>query len=186
MTLLNGQTGALSTPGFRMTARPVVSADRKFVQVALNIEQSEPATCPQGKVATMTLDKVLNIPDGGTVLCSGLKRVVETRTECGPPVVNRIPYVNRLFRSVGYGRESQTMVVMVTPRIIISEEEETKATATPASEKVAPEPAGRQEKVVAELLRAYQAACAEGKSDEARKYARAALAIDPTCFRKNP
>jgi hypothetical protein len=43
---------------------------------------------------------------------------------------------------------------------------------------------GRQASVLAELLKAYDEACAEGKTAEAKKYARAALLIDPTCFSK--
>jgi hypothetical protein len=38
--------------------------------------------------------------------------------------------------------------------------------------------------VVAELIRAYEAACAEGQTEEAEKLARAALLLDPTCFSK--
>jgi type II secretory pathway component GspD/PulD (secretin) len=53
------------------------------------------------------------------------KRLVETRTEFGPPpVLNRIPYVNRLFRTVGYGREAMNVIVLVTPRVIVQTEAE--------------------------------------------------------------
>jgi hypothetical protein len=36
---------------------------------------------------------------------------------------------------------------------------------------------------LAELLSAYDAACAAGRADEADRLARAALSLDPTCFR---
>ena len=39
-------------------------------------------------------------------------------------VLSKLPYVNRLFRNVGYGREAQSLLLMVTPRIIINSEEE--------------------------------------------------------------
>ncbi len=48
----------------------------------------------------------------------------EGRNEFGPPILSKIPYLNRLFTNVGYGRESQSLMIMVTPRIIINEEEE--------------------------------------------------------------
>ena len=35
----------------------------------------------------------------------------------------KLPYVNRLFKNVGMGRETQSLMMMVTPRIIIQEEE---------------------------------------------------------------
>jgi type II secretory pathway component GspD/PulD (secretin) len=43
----------------------------------------------------------------------------ETRQEFGPPVLSRIPYVNRLFKNVGVGRETEKVFLMVTPRVIV-------------------------------------------------------------------
>jgi type II secretory pathway component GspD/PulD (secretin) len=68
------------------------------------------------------------VPDGGTVLMGGLKRLSEGRNEFGPPVLSKIPYLDRLFRNVGYGREVQNLMLMVTPRVIINEEEELRQT----------------------------------------------------------
>ena len=68
------------------------------------------------------------VPDGGTVLMGGLKRLSEGRNEFGPPVLSKIPYINRLFKNVGYGREVESLMMMVTPRIIIQEEEEERMT----------------------------------------------------------
>jgi general secretion pathway protein D len=48
----------------------------------------------------------------------------EARNEHGPPILSKIPYISRLFRNIGYGREAQSLMIMVTPRIIINEEEE--------------------------------------------------------------
>ena len=64
------------------------------------------------------------VPDGGTVLMGGLKSMSEGRNEFGPPVLSNIPYLNRLFRNTGIGRETKHMMIMVTPRIIITSEEE--------------------------------------------------------------
>ena len=65
----------------------------------------------------------MNVPDGGTVLLGGLKTLSEARNEFGPPILSKIPYIDRLFRNIGYGREAQSLMIMVTPRIIIQEEE---------------------------------------------------------------
>ena len=48
----------------------------------------------------------------------------ENRNEFGPPFLSKIPYINRLFKNVGVGRESAHVMIMVTPRIIINSEEE--------------------------------------------------------------
>jgi general secretion pathway protein D len=72
----------------------------------------------------VTVVTTVSVPDGGTVLLGGVKRLSEGRSEFGVPMLGKIPYVNRLFRNVGIGRETQSLMMMVTPRIIIQEEEE--------------------------------------------------------------
>ena len=72
----------------------------------------------------VTVTTTVSVPDGGTVLLGGIKRLSEGRNEFGVPILKNIPYVNRLFKNVGVGRETQSLMMMVTPRIIIQEEEE--------------------------------------------------------------
>ncbi len=72
----------------------------------------------------VTVTTTVSVPDGGTVLLGGIKRLSEGRNEFGVPMLNKLPYVNRLFKNVGIGRETQSLMMMVTPRIIIQEEEE--------------------------------------------------------------
>jgi len=73
-----------------------------------------------------TVSTTVSVPDGGTVLLGGIKRLSEGRTEQGIPMLSKIPYVSRLFRNVGIGRDTTSLMLMVTPRIIIQEEEELK------------------------------------------------------------
>lgn len=73
-----------------------------------------------------TVTTTVSVPDGGTVLLGGIKRLSEARSERGVPMLSKIPYVSRLFKNVGIGRETQSLMLMVTPRIIIQEEEEAK------------------------------------------------------------
>lgn len=69
---------------------------------ALNVSKME---------TTLVLDKdaTLILPLGATL--------TETRTEYGTPVLSQIPYVNRLFRTVGYGREARQLYVVITPQV---------------------------------------------------------------------
>lgn len=71
-----------------------------------------------------TVSTTVSVPDGGTVLLGGIKRLSEGRNERGVPMLNKIPYISRLFKNVGIGRDAQSLMMMVTPRIIIQEEEE--------------------------------------------------------------
>jgi type II secretory pathway component GspD/PulD (secretin) len=144
--------------GINMTILGLVSADRRFVRLNINqsltnISPVDTALFPvttfvtpvfdngaqgqpipftqfiqQPKINTITVNTTVTVPDGGTVLLGGLKTLREGRTEYGPPILSKIPYINRLFKNVGYGREAESFMMMVTPRIIINEEEETRQT----------------------------------------------------------
>jgi general secretion pathway protein D len=76
--------------------------------------------------AFTTVVTTVSVPDGGTVLLGGIKRLREGRNERGVPILSKVPWVNRLFKNVGIGRDAQSLMMMVTPRIIIQEEEEEK------------------------------------------------------------
>jgi type II secretory pathway component GspD/PulD (secretin) len=144
--------------GTSLTVQAVISADRRFVRMSLtptltNLASAVvplfPIVTPvqtffeggfngppvtftqflqQPVVDTIAVLTTVSVPDGGTVLMGGLKRLSEGRNEFGPPVLSKIPYINRLFKNVGYGREAESLMIMVTPRIIINEEEEIRAT----------------------------------------------------------
>ena len=58
------------------------------------------------------------------MLLGGVKRLSESRNIAGVPILNKLPYVSRLFKNSGVGRETESLLLMVTPRIIIHEEEE--------------------------------------------------------------
>jgi general secretion pathway protein D len=81
-----------------------------------------------------TVSTTVSVPDGGTVLLGGIKRLSEGRNERGVPMLSKVPYLNRLFKNVGIGRETQSLMMMVTPRIIIQEEEELNQTGYDSSQ----------------------------------------------------
>lgn len=72
--------------------------------------------------AFTSVTTTVSVPDGGTILLGGIKRMSEGRVEPGVPLLSKIPYVSRLFHNVTIGRESSSLMLMVTPRIIIQEE----------------------------------------------------------------
>jgi type II secretory pathway component GspD/PulD (secretin) len=137
-----------------LTISAVISGDRRFVRLSLapslaNVVNGEvnlfPVVTPifplfdgtatgqpvvftqfiqQPRLSRVSVNTTVAVPDGGTVLMGGLKRLSEGRNEFGPPVLSKIPYLNRLFRNIGYGRSAESLLIMVTPRIIIQAEEE--------------------------------------------------------------
>jgi Flp pilus assembly secretin CpaC len=139
--------------GIKYTVRPVVAEDRHSIDLSVCISLSQvdgPVTLipwqampddgdgrsrktglqvflQQPKIVSTNIDRVLKIPPGQSALIDAGVRLVETRHESAAPVVSRIPYVNRLFRNIGYGREAQHLFVMVTPRLIEQHESTTAA-----------------------------------------------------------
>ncbi len=81
-------------------------------------------TVQQPSFATTSVSTTVSVPDGGTILLGGIKRMREGRLERGVPILSKIPYVSRLFKNTAIGRETSTLMMTVTPRIIIQEEEE--------------------------------------------------------------
>jgi type II secretory pathway component GspD/PulD (secretin) len=151
-------TTTLFPLGVSLTIQAVISADRRFVRLSLtptmsNLVNGEvnlfPVVTPifplfdgtatgqpvvftqfvqQPRLTSVTVMTTVAVPDGGTVLMGGLKRLSEGRNEYGPPILSKIPYLNRLFRNTAYGRSAESLLIMVTPRIIIQAEEEEKQT----------------------------------------------------------
>jgi type II secretory pathway component GspD/PulD (secretin)/tetratricopeptide (TPR) repeat protein len=160
--------------GVSMTIQGVVSADRRFVRLNISPTLTNLASAivplfpvttfitpvfeggaqgqpvpftqfvQQPAFATVTIQTTVMVPDGGTVILGGLKTLSEGRNEFGPPVLSKLPYIDRLFRNVGYGREAQSLLLMVTPRVIVNAEEEerqtgvTAETPTPGAARIAP------------------------------------------------
>jgi general secretion pathway protein D len=135
--------------GVNLNVTPVVSADRRYVRMTLapffNTFSgfdtiSVPAAVGGGglggqatsvngtiqlpRTTVNNVNTTVTVPDGGTVLLGGVKRLREERKEAGTPILSKTPLINRLFRNIGIGRETDSLMLMVTPRIIILEEEE--------------------------------------------------------------
>lgn len=150
-TMLNVQSVVSQDKRFvRMTLNPqftrIESADRQFtfqgrrstrtgtVTSILNPngsrirddeeEVTEGTTVQQPTFGTTNISTTVNVPDGGTILLGGIKRLQEGRTERGTPILSKIPYLSRLFKNNAIGRTTNTLMMTVTPRIIIPEEEE--------------------------------------------------------------
>jgi general secretion pathway protein D len=116
-----------STTTQNTSAEGITSTPNNNTKTAASSTTSSSGTTVQlPTFAFVTVTTTVSVPDGGTVLLGGIKRLSEGRQEDGVPVLDKIPYLNRLFKNVGIGRQTQSLMMMVTPRIIIQEEEEEK------------------------------------------------------------
>ncbi|MDB5307110.1 MAG: hypothetical protein JWO38_1312, partial [Gemmataceae bacterium] len=116
---LAAQSGA-SVPLFPVTTfiTPVFEGGSQGVPIPFTQFLQQPS------FTSLNIQTTVVCPDGGTVLLGGLKKLSEGRNEFGPPFLSKVPYLNRLFKNVGIGRETQHIMIMITPRIIINSEEE--------------------------------------------------------------
>jgi general secretion pathway protein D len=112
----------------RRTGQNLLNPDEGELDEAEDTEDTviSGTTVQQPSFATTSISTTVSVPDGGTILLGGIKRMRESRIERGVPVLSKIPYLNRLFKNTAIGRESSTLMMTVTPRIIIQEEEEQK------------------------------------------------------------
>jgi general secretion pathway protein D len=77
---------------------------------------------------TIRVQTSVLVPDGGTVTLGGYSSMSENRTEFGAPILGKLPYVGRGFRSTNYGRDVSAIRVTATVRIIDIYEEEYRQT----------------------------------------------------------
>lgn len=104
-----------------LSMTPAVSADRRSVRLKVRLRRDG----AEGEKFEAVL------ADGCSVALLGWSVMRETRKEYAPPVLSRIPYVNRLFKNVGFGRESEKVFLTVTPRVIAQEATEQRTSVRP-------------------------------------------------------
>jgi len=70
------------------------------------------------RVRVRELQTGVELQSGQTVVLSGLVQAREQRHEYGVPILDKVPYVNRMFKNVGVGREEIATLVLVRPEIV--------------------------------------------------------------------
>jgi general secretion pathway protein D len=119
-----GQTSGGQTSGGQTSGGQTTSGQTTAGSVGNIVNQPATQTLQQPVQEIISIQTAVSVPDGGTVLLGGVKRLKEGRNMAGVPILNKIPYISRLFKNSGVGRETDSLMMMVTPRIIIQEEEE--------------------------------------------------------------
>ena len=118
--------------GIRLAARCRLMKD-KGVRLDLHVRmstvedvglleiQEQGLTLQVPTVHTQDVRTSANVPVGQTLAIRGIYRAVETRVE--QPVLQKVPYVSRLFKNTAVGRDTEEVVLLLTPRVIAVEEE---------------------------------------------------------------
>ena len=147
-----GYTPVIGTAGsgIRFEIQGVISADRRYVtmEVDFNVQEvtfgktaafsAAAAGGGSGGGSTATIDSsvdmpitlqhrirtTVSVPDKGTALLGGQRKVREYETEVGVPVLSKIPYLNRFFTNRTTNREETSLIILLRPEIIIQQENE--------------------------------------------------------------
>lgn len=131
--------------GVRFAVQPIVSADRQYVRLSLDFrmtnvdntvppvpvffaveggEKCLPVAVEQPRIDVCNLARKLTIRDGHTAVLRGPTWLMESRLESPSPVLTCIPFVNSFIRTSGKDRTPQTLLVLVTPRVVVQESAE--------------------------------------------------------------
>ena len=139
--------------GTRLQIRPTVSSDKRFITVNIEANVSKliamgsavqrattttPATTVDG-VATEAVTELpidlpttfvhqtqtyATMPDGGSILISGLAINVNLRGRTGVPLASDLPVVGNMFSNRIQQKEKRNFAIMVNARMYLLEEEE--------------------------------------------------------------
>jgi general secretion pathway protein D len=137
--------------GFTMALGGVVSSDRRYVTLDVNLDVAQVVGFDQrtqsavaggtggtqgSAIAEGTIDLPIvqvssistgaTIPDQGTILLGGQRLTTETEVETGVPVLSKIPIINRFFTNRIQEKSELTLIILIKPTILIQNEEEEK------------------------------------------------------------
>jgi len=139
--------------GVRLVVQPTVSADRKYVTLSLQPQVSQLVDLKnfpvfglanqnnqpgggtgnnqvfQASVQLPILDitsvnTIVSVPDGGTLLLGGQTLAGEAEVEEGVPILSKIPFIKRLFTNRSTAKDERILLILVKPTIIIQREVE--------------------------------------------------------------
>lgn len=121
VTLFNGQTARILNSDvdgqLGLLVQAVATADRRHVRVKI-------ARDGKDGIDVLSSTRSFSPADGHTVVIDRGTTVRERRQVTAVPVLGNVPHVNRLFKNTGIAREDVRLILTVTPRIIVREEEE--------------------------------------------------------------
>jgi type II secretory pathway component GspD/PulD (secretin) len=126
--------------GTILDVKPTVSHDRRYITLELRPGTADrldlsrivriggsvdlPIQLP--RLQLRSVRTTVTLPDGGTILLSGLMTETKHNVHNGIPVLSDLPIIGRLFGSDLKQDERMNLLIMVSVRLILFEEEERK------------------------------------------------------------
>jgi tetratricopeptide (TPR) repeat protein len=138
--VVNTQTQTIDSGTSLILSNVVISPDRKYVTTFINLNQDgdpilnafDVSTAPRQTLILpdQEINRIItqaSIPDGGTILLGGIKRVAEIEIDAGVPILSKIPIIKRAFTNTSTIKDTQTLLILIKTNIIIPQEAEQEA-----------------------------------------------------------
>lgn len=124
----------------------------------------------QPTLVTQKVHQEVFVPCGRTVLFKSWIRSQEVREVSEAPVLSSLPYIGDMFKNVSYHRETEDVWIMITPRIVKSQDIEDQ----PPPVAAAPAPATVTDNLqklqqAKALLQQADSCCHKGQAESARR-----------------
>ncbi|MBL9121838.1 MAG: hypothetical protein JNL80_18175 [Phycisphaerae bacterium] len=136
--------------GFVLDVEAVISADRRYVTMTVQFGLNEnvkfrdvtfsgaagagdlvgrgsstfEATFQLPELEGTEIATTVSVPDKGTILLGGQRKLREFEVETGVPVLSKIPIVNRFFTNRVTSKVELTTLLLIRPEVIIQQEDE--------------------------------------------------------------
>jgi len=125
--------------GIVLDVRPTISADRRYVTLELrptlavllrpigtfltSLGVGTPVSIQTPQLSLQRIRTTVTVPDGGSFVIGGLRRMTEIQVESGIPVISDLPLIGALFTRKGKNVVREDIIIVVSTQIMALEEE---------------------------------------------------------------
>ena len=119
------QTVEFLETGTRLLVRPYIGRNG-YIRMEVHPEDSDGGVGANGLPSESTTETTTNIMvrDGHTIVIGGLFREKTTNGRAQVPLIANIPLIGELFRSTNDSTEREEVIILITPHIIKSDDDE--------------------------------------------------------------
>lgn len=127
------QVGVLSD-GIVLDVRPTISHDRRYITLELRPTVASlvrpipeftsslaglttPVTLQLPELRVSSANTTVRVPDGGTVVIGGLKKLLDIEQRAEIPFLANIPVLSLLFKTEGEAHENQDVIILIRAHI---------------------------------------------------------------------
>ncbi|HEX9792454.1 MAG TPA: hypothetical protein VGC54_00580 [Planctomycetota bacterium] len=127
------QVGVVSD-GIVLDVRPTISHDRKYITLELRptvatllrpipeftsslAGLTTPVTLQLPELQVSSANTTVVVPDGGTVVIGGLKKLLNIEQRAEVPLLAKIPILSLLFKAEGEANENQDVIILIRAHV---------------------------------------------------------------------